>query len=316
METTTRFRTRHSEAWAAGRRSCQLVCRCPGSVRFGRADVSHTDADTSSGLDALIGNTPQLRSQDTLRVDLERLGVTAGEVLVLHCSLSAIGWVCGGASAVIGAVMDVLGPSGTLVMPAQSSDLTDPAGWSAPPVPEAWWADIRGTMPPYDPRTTPTRGMGIVAEQFRTWPGVLRSAHPVFSFAAHGPAAATVVARQPLADPFGEDSPLARFHALDARILLLGVGFNRCTALHLAERRAWPDRPHVEHGSPMLVDGERRWARYGIPAMDDGRFAAVGQATVGAAGHQRGSVGSAFCHLVHLRGIVDEAVRLWRENPA
>ena len=283
---------------------------------IGHDGVPRTLEAPSSGLERLIENTTQPVSQATLRADLERLGVTAGQILILHCSLSAIGWVCGGAPAVIGAVMDALTPSGTLVMPAQSSDLTDPASWSAPPVPEAWWADIRATMPPYDPRTTPTRGMGIVAEQFRTWSGVLRSPHPVFSFTALGPAAATIVARQPLADPFGEDSPLARLHELDARILLLGVGFDRCTALHLAERRAWPDRPRTEHGSPMLVDGERRWERYGVPAMDDGQFAAIGQATAGAAGQHRGLIGSASCHFVHLRDIVDEAVRLWRENAA
>ena len=141
----------------------------------------------------VIANTPSPRTRATLAADLRRLEVMPGSVLMVHCSLRSLGWVCGAQTAVIQALQDALTPAGTLVMPSHSSDLTDPAQWSQPPVPHEWQRTIRDNMPAYHPQTTPTRGMGAVAEQFRTWPGVLRSAHPAFSLAAAGPHAAAVI---------------------------------------------------------------------------------------------------------------------------
>ena len=91
-----------------------------------------------------------------------------GDTPLLYYSLRSLGWVNGGAEAVVLALLDVLGDTGTLVVPTQSSDNSDPANWQYPPVPEAWKPIIRETMLPYDPRTTPTRLMGVIAEAVRT----------------------------------------------------------------------------------------------------------------------------------------------------
>ena len=186
----------------------------------------------------LVARTPAPRTQATLAADLQQLGVGVGSTILVHCSLSALGWVSGGAEAVILALRAALTDAGTLVMPTQSTQLSDPAGCKSPSIPIEWHERVRATMPAFNPRTTPTRGMGIVAEQFRTWPGVQRSSHPTLSFAALGPEAKRITQQQPLDDPFGEDSPLGYLYRTGAHVLLLGVGFERCTALHLAW--LWP----------------------------------------------------------------------------
>ncbi|MER6114014.1 aminoglycoside N(3)-acetyltransferase [Streptomyces hirsutus] len=192
--------------------------------------------------------TGPLVTRDTLAAGLAELGVRPGETLLVHSSLSSLGWVNGGPISVVAALLDVLGPDGTLVVPAQSGDLSDPALWGDPPVPNAWWETIRATMPGYDPATTPTRGVGIVPETVQTWPGARRSAHPQTSFAALGRRAAEVVAVHARDCRLGEHSPLAALERLDARVLLLGTGYDTCTCFHLAEYRI--PSPLVAVGRP------------------------------------------------------------------
>ncbi|MDQ0747626.1 aminoglycoside N3'-acetyltransferase [Streptomyces africanus] len=122
--------------------------------------------------------TGPLVTRDTLRAQLCDLGVRPGETLLVHSSLSSLGWVNGGAVAVVRGLLDALGPQGTLVVPTQTGDLSDPALWGNPPVPPDWWEAIRATMPAYDPRITPTRGVGVVPETVRT-PGPARCAAPI-----------------------------------------------------------------------------------------------------------------------------------------
>src|SRR4051812_1657420 len=134
----------------------------------------------------VIARTGRPRTVSSLTADLRALGIPAGATVLVHSSLSAIGWVAGGPGAGGFALLAALGPDGTLVMPAHSGDLSDPAGWQNPPVPESWWDTIRNERPPFDPRTMPTRGMGAIAECFRSWPGSRRSDHPLASVTALG----------------------------------------------------------------------------------------------------------------------------------
>jgi len=134
-----------------------------------------------------IPATRQPVTRAGLARDLAQLGLSNRMTVLVHTSLSRLGWVLGGAQTVIEALQDTVGPQGTLMMPTHSMQLTDPQYWRNPPVPEQWWPTIREQAPVFDVHLTPTRSMGCVAELFRTLPGVLRSTHPHGSFAALGP---------------------------------------------------------------------------------------------------------------------------------
>ncbi len=258
------------------------------------------------------GRDPVTRKR--LARDLGRLGLRADHTVIVHTSLSQLGWVPGGPHGVILALVDVLGKAGTLVMPAHSGHLTDPSGWVAPPVPKRWWRAIRKEMPAYDPALTPTRLMGAVAETFRRHPDALRSPHPHVSFAAVGPNAERIVAEHPLGDMFGERSPLARLYELDAHVLLAGVGHANNTSIHLGESRAaFPSKRRVKEGAPMLVDGRRRWVEFEDYAPVDDDFALLGDDFALTGKERRGPLGWGEGRFMRVRDIVDFAER-WLAN--
>lgn len=167
--------------------------------------------------------------------DLRALSLNEGDTVMVHTSLSQLGYVSGGPRAVILALLEVVGASGTIAMPAHSGDLSDPSSWSSPPVPRARWETLRREMPAYDPDLTATRRMGATVECFRHLPSSLRSNHPTVSVVASGPNASFIVDDHSLPHGLGEQSPLTRLYDLDAHILLLGVSHANNTSLHLAE---------------------------------------------------------------------------------
>ncbi len=259
----------------------------------------------------LIEATPELRTRASLADDLRRFGLQAGTTVLVHSSLRALGWVCGGPVAVVQALMDAIMPDGTLVMPTHSGDLSDPALWKNPPVPESWWPTIRQTMPAYDPRTTPTRGMGRIVEVFRTWPGVRRSAHPATSFAAWGSQAAFVTENHLLDYDMGETSPLARVYDLDGWVLLLGVGYDSNTSFHLAEYRL-PNPKPSRQGAPIVENGRRVWKEFDDIEINDDPFGQIGADFEAAGSVLEGKVGSAVSRLFSQRKAVDFALQWLR----
>ena len=253
-----------------------------------------------------------LRTCDSLRADLESIGVRSGDTLMVHCSLSRVGYVVGGAATLVRALQSVLGPRGTLVMPAETPQCADPAAWNDARVRSEWLPQIREHLPVFDPATTPTT-MGALAEAFRTFPGTRRSWHPLVSVCANGARAAEITAVHSLEFCEGHGTPFEKIYDFDARILLLGVGFDRCTTLHYAESLT-PGRRTSVSRYPLVVNGARQWVEKPDMASDHGaHFPEVGRRFVADRRLTTGRIGGADSWLFANRSLVDFAVRYFRE---
>ncbi len=263
----------------------------------------------------VVSLTTKPNTIKSLKSDFKVLGVKSGAIIIVHCSLSEIGWTVGGPVSVIKALMQVLTPEGTLVMPTFSSDNSDPSQWENPPVPESWWRIICDEMPAFHPKITPTRGMGIIVETFRKWPKVIRSSHPVSSFAAWGKHAKIITKDHELPIDLGEDSPLARIYDMDGKILLIGVNHDNNTSLHLAEYRSdYPGKEYSLNGTAMLVDNQRNWVEWKELNHNTDDFIQLGLDFELKINYTAKKIGLAESRLISQRDIVDFGIEWFQKN--
>ena len=257
----------------------------------------------------LIRRSTRPGTVESIRQDLRALGVAQGDVLIVHSSLSSMGWVAGGAAAVVDALLEAVGSNGTVSMPAHSGDWSDPKGWANPPVPSTWWSDIVDGRPAFDPYKTPLREMGAVAENLLMRRETLRSSHPLHSQMAYGRQAERIVSSHPFDDSFGDRSPLGRLYELDAKVLLIGVGYAQNTSLHLAESRAqWPGKTKVEFGSRVMTSDGPMTTTWMGDDVDADDFEALGHDLEKMCAIRIERVGQAESRLANMRDIVDAAV--------
>lgn len=241
----------------------------------------------------------------TLAADLRAVGLSAGDTVLVHSSMRAVGFIAGGVQAVVQAFLDVLTPTGTLMVPTHTSANSDPADWQHPPVPAAWWPTIREQSPGFDPARTPSQGMGIFPEVVRCWPGARRSVHPYVSFAAVGARASAIVENHPLEDALGDGSPLGALYRENGKVLLLGCGHGSNTSLHLSECRQAQPVMAKYGGSVRRPSGAGRWVTWTAPEADESDFPEAGDAYEQTGTVRIGRVGNADAHLMPQRELVD-----------
>lgn len=226
----------------------------------------------------------------SLAADFVALGLARGDSVLTHAALRKVGPVLGGPDAIIDAIMDVIGPEGTLL------------GYTDWPLEEEVWSDpaLRDDIRPFDPlRSRSIRDNGFFPEALRTTPGALRSGTPGASMAALGGRAAWFTADHALDYGYGPQSPLGKLVEAGGKTMLLGAPRETMTLLHHAEHIAnFPNKRILRYETPILVDGKTVWrwfeefdtsnSPHGQP--DDyfvtivTEYLATGQGTVGRAG--------------------------------
>lgn len=177
------------------------------------------------------------------------MGIAPGDGLFVHSSLGAIGYVVGGPRGLIQALLDVVGPDGLIGMPGFSRDAYDPSEFISTDVNDLAKAKLRDQVPGFDPALSDVRGNGAVAEAFRHWPGAVRSPHPTSSVVLLGSDAKDLaIPHDPSGWATGPATPWGRLRGRpNMKVLLIGVGWNRASALHAAESIASHRRTKIRH---------------------------------------------------------------------
>lgn len=260
-------------------------------------------------------NEPVLYTCTDLVHDFKSLGITAGQTLMLHASVKAVGKVMGGPNVILQALLDVLGREGTLMMYAGWEDIPDFVLELPAQVRQRYYEE----HPPFDPVIARAfRENSVLAEFLRTWPGSERSLNPEASMVALGKQARFLTENHSINYGYGINSPLARLVALRGHVLMLGAPLDTITLLHHAENLAHLRRKRVIHYQcPILRAGKKIWVDVedydtGNP-HDDYTFDEIAHAYLDAEPSLQGNVGSANCHLFNAADLTTFAVH-WLEE--
>lgn len=253
-----------------------------------------------------------VQTRASLRADLEALGLKPGDAVLVHAALRAVGRIAGGPDSLIDAIVDAVGPDGTLLAYCDWQFDDDLA---ADP-------ECRAAVPAFDPaRSRATRDHGAFPEMLRTTPGAHRSGNPGASICALGARAEWFTANHPLDYGYGANSPFGKLVEAGGKTMLLGAPRDTMTLLHHAEHLAnIPGKRIVRGEFPTLIDGRRVWRTYEefntsepvVAGLPEDYFATIVTDFL-ATGGSVGKVGDAETVLVDANDIVAFAVD-WLET--
>lgn len=181
--------------------------------------------------------------------------------------------------------------------------------------PREWWQTIRENWPAYDKRITPTNTMGAVAEMFRNWQGAYRSDHPARSVAAVGKNAEYLTTGHDLSNIFGQGSPMDKLYHLNGKVLLIGVGYNKNTSIHLADTIAmYPSKHVTKESSAIMVDGVREWVTYETLYVDGEDFEEIGISFENSHIVGEAYIGNALIKSMSQKALVDYSIEWIEKN--
>ena len=252
-------------------------------------------------------------TRQALGQQLSALGLHTDDAVLVPAGLRSVGPILGGPDALVGALLDAVGPQGTVLgycdWNYDDRDFPDQS--------------MRAHVPPFDPlRSRATRDNGAFPELLRTTPGARRSASPGASCAALGGRAEWFTADHALDYGYGVQSPFGKLVAARGKTLLLGAPLDTMTLLHHAEHLA--DIAHKRlrrYEAPILVDGHTVWRQFeefdtGDPVIDglaDDYFEEIVEDFLATGQGRRGLVGHAPSVLVEAAPMVAFGVH-WLES--
>jgi aminoglycoside 3-N-acetyltransferase len=238
-------------------------------------------------------------TRQSIAESVRSLGLKPGGVVFMHSSLSSLGEVDGGADTVVDALLDVLGPEGTLAVPTFSSINRR-----------------RGRA--YDPDRTPSE-VGHITNTLRSRPNAFRSPHLWQSMSAIGKRAEEMMSvHRPAA--WAADGPFWRLYEWDAHIMLLGVPYFRSTFWHLIEQWVQPAyaRWKTSTGRVRHRDGTEsplQETTFGPKPGYSHDFNKFGSRLEAKGLVNIGTIGNAMARLYRARDAFDTGVAEYRRDP-
>lgn len=222
---------------------------------------------------------------------LTGIGLETEDLVLVHGSLSSFGRVSGGADALVNAILAIIGPKGTLVVPTFNY------------APDA-----------FHPDETPSV-VGAITETVRKHPNALRSHHPTHSVAAIGPLAEQITKDHEKVDPFGPGSALYKLFKLDGKVLLIGIGHTRNSMIHVAEELASvPYLDRVRQVTVKMPNGRLLTKIIRRPGCSQG-FDQIAESLETAGAIRQTHIGSSFVQLMSAGSIIKAATELTQEDP-
>lgn len=205
--------------------------------------------------DEVIGYT------DIIEV-LQQVGIEKNDNLIVHVSMKSLGYVVGGVESIYRSFIDIVSEDGTIIVPAQSIELSHPGSWQNPPIKREWVPKVAELILPFNKRRTPVSPeLGIFCNYFSSQEETIRTNHPLYSFSIYGKLGKNdmMVNNKNLDFPFDMNSPLGWLYKNKGKIVMLGTDFETNTAIHLSETIVYSDI--IEEKAKVLYKLGSRWVR-------------------------------------------------------